>query len=293
AFLSRLCEPFLSAVTTVGESHLEGLGSVEQVAEEKKQIYMTNPPPVCVLNRDNFYTENMLQELSALSRKIISFSKEKKEVDVHLNFVKETPELSIVEGLLQGVSSKSEVAFSGEHNLENLMCACSIALGAGMKPQHIWDQMSQCQLPEGRQKWFPMNNQKSCILFDSYNSNPMSMRAFLRTCERAPFSKKVFVLGDMQELGVHSEKYHKEIASHPVLLKAFMVCFIGDYGSIFEKTLRDKGFQGEFLKMSHYDKKSLLFLQDLLNNPCLLGIKASRSLALERLFFDLTKTKTL
>ncbi len=293
SFLSSLCEPFVSAVTMVGDSHLEGFGSIDNIAKEKKQIYIKSPKAIWIFNRDNLYTEKMFQELSASSQKIICFSKKKKEVDVHLQFLKETPESSEVAGVIRGISSKSLVSFSGHHNLDNLMCACSLALSAGLDPKEIWNQISKCQMPEGRQQWFHFSLQKSSILFDSYNSNPVSMKAFLKTCELADFSKKVFVLGDMKELGKNSQKYHEDLASYPLLLKSSFLWFIGDYGKSFEQALIDQGFKGQFFQSDKYDRKYLKNLQEILKSGCLLGIKASRSFALEDLFFDLTGTKTL
>ncbi len=293
AFLSSLCKPFVSAITMVGDSHLEGFGSIDKIAEEKKQIYVKNPLASWIFNRDNFYTEKMFQEISPSSKKVISFSKKRKDVDVHLYFIKETPESSEVAGFIGGVSSKSSVSFSGLHNLDNLMCACGLALSSGVDPREIWKQIPACQLPKGRQTWFHLKNQKSTILFDSYNSNPVSLKIFLKTCELTHFNKMAFVLGDMKELGEDSKKYHEEIAAHPILLKSSFLWFIGDYGKNFEQVLVDKGFKGQIFKSDKYDKKYLNILQEILKSSCLLGIKASRSLALEELFFDLTGIKVL
>ena len=171
------------------------------------------------------------------------------------------------------------------------MCACGLSLASGVEPKEIWKKMSKCQIPKGRQTWFHLTDQKSSILFDSYNSNPASFKVFLKTCELTHFRKMAFVIGDMKELGKDSKKYHEEIASYPTLLNSSFLWFIGDYGKDFEKALMDQGFEAQFFKSDRYDKKHLESLRKILKSGCLLGIKASRELALEQLFFDLTETK--
>lgn len=284
--LVNLCEPFVSCVTGVGPSHLEGFGSLEKIAQEKQTIYTENPKGIWVFNRDNLHTEQMFQTLVS-QQKTFTFSKTKKNVDVCLSFASQGQQTSQVEGFIGQVSSKSSCAFSGEHNLDNLMAACCLALSAGVSPQEIWKQIPHCQTPQGRQKWFSFEEKQISILFDAYNSNPSSMDFFLKTCENQGFKTKAFVLGDMKELGQKSEQHHRDLASSPSLIKSSFIWFIGEYGDLLEQELTKQGFQGNFFKSRIYDKKNLNLLKENLEKGSLLGIKASREFQLERLVFDL------
>ena len=292
AFLASLCDPAFSAVTMIGPSHLEGLGSIELIAKEKEQIYLQSPKALWLFNRDNSYTEKMFQKLA--HKPVLTFSSHKKEVDVHFHFLKESAQSSLIEGSIGSVDAQAQLLFSGKHNLENLMCACGLALGAGMDPKKIWSLIPKCELPDGRQKWFQIEEKNISILFDAYNANPSSMHFFLETCERfSKANKRLFVLGDMKELGKDSAKYHKYIASHPALLKSRFVAFVGDYGSLVEEQLKQNGFKGRFVNAKTYDKQVLSLLKDELKQDHFLAIKASRSLKLENLLFDLTGKKAL
>ena len=294
AHLTSLCQPLISAITTVGPSHLEALSSLEQIAKEKKQIYLQSPKASWIFNRDNPYTEKMFQELAPSHKKVFSFSNDKQNVDIQLRFAKESTEQSLIEGSIGSVSSQATIPFYGKQNLENLMCACGLALGASIPPEEIWKLIPKCQLPEGRQHWLQIKEKNISILFDAYNANPSSMAFFMESCEK--FSKpenRLFVLGDMKELGDDSEKYHKQISQHKALLEARFIAFVGEYGKIVKESLKKKGFKGNFINSEVYNKEILSALTKELKKGDILAVKASRSLKLEDLIFDLTGKKIL
>lgn len=294
AHLTSLCKPLISTVTMAGPSHLEGLSSLKDIAIEKQQIYLQSPKALWLFNRDNPYTEKMFQELSPSHKKVLSFSSKKKEVDVRFHFVQESTAKSLIKGFIGSVPSQTAVTFHGQQNLENLMCACGLALGASISPERIWELIPKCRLPEGRQNRIHLKEKNLSIFFDAYNANPSSMSFFLESCDK--FSKpenRVFVLGDMKELGDDSEKYHKQISQHKALLKARFVVFVGEYGEIVKNALQEKGFKGAFVSTEAYNKQILSQLKKELKTGDFLAVKASRNLKLEELIFDLTKIKIL
>ena len=294
AFLTSLCDPLISAVTMVGPSHLEGLYSLTAIAQEKQQIYLNSPKALWVFNRDNVWTDKMFHELAPSHPSVLIFSSRRENADVRLNWIQESAQSSVVAGHIGPVRSQVKVTFSGAPNLENLMCASALALGAGIDPKEIWQKIPQCRLPKGRQEWFQVKDKNISIVFDAYNANPSSMDFFLQSCGK--FSKpdqRLLVIGDMKELGGDSERYHRELAQHSEVLKSRFVAFVGEYAGIIEEQLRDRGFKGRFISSKTYDNNILSAVKEELQPEDLLAIKASRSLRLERLFFDLTGQKKL
>ena len=289
AFLTSLCDPVISTVTMVGPSHLEGLGSIDLIAQEKQQIYLKSQKAFWIFNRDNFYTDKMFQKLGASHPSVLTFSSRKKDTDVHLYFLKEEAQSSVIGGQIASVRSEAKVAFSGNHNLENLMCACALALGAGIDPQEIWNLIPKCRTISGRQQWIHLKDKNISILFDAYNANPSSMDSFFKSCEKfSRAGKCLFVIGDMKELGKDSVRYHTQLASQPVLLKSRFVVFVGKYASLVEEQLKQKGFKGQFIGSKTYDRQILSAVKNELKKEDMLAIKASRSLKLEQLLCDLT-----
>ncbi|MCZ0933054.1 MAG: Mur ligase family protein, partial [Oligoflexia bacterium] len=238
-----------------------------------------------VFNRDNLWTKKMWKDLA--KKDSFSFSSQDQKAQVRLNFLKESAQQSLIAGQVGGIQSKAELLFSGQGNLDNLMCACALALSVGAKPEQIWKNISQCRLPKGRQEWFFMKDKRVSVLFDAYNANPASMDFFLKSCQK--FSKsRVLILGDMKELGEKSEEYHQQLACHPSVLESRCVFFIGEHSRLIEEELGKNNFKGRFKSFKAYNKALLSDLQMELKAGDLLGLKASRSLALERLAFDLT-----
>ena len=285
AFLTRLCQPSVSLVTMVAPSHLEGLKTLESVAQEKRDIYLSSPKAVWVFNKDNPYTKKMWKELGKSNS--IYFSAQDQKAHVRLSFLKESAQKSMITGWINGAQSKAELLFSGQGNLDNLMGACALALAVGAKPKQIWKKVSQCRLPKGRQEWFFMKDKQVSVLFDAYNANPSSMDFFLKSCQK--FSKKrVLILGDMKELGEKAKKYHQQLASHLSVLESRCVFFVGEYAELIEEELKKNNFKGRFKSFKAYNQAVLPDIRSELKAGDLLGLKASRSVALERLAFDLT-----
>ena len=324
AFLTRLSQPDVSAVTMVGASHLEGLKSLSGVAEEKQDIYLNSPKACWIFNRDNIWVKKMwrdlgrsrLSSLSSFDKKagaeaeeeiknqpglslngragVLSFSSHLKNVDVRLNFDQQDKKYSVIRGRIGDFESSAKAGFSGRENLENLMCASAIGLAMGLEPDRIWGRLSDCRVPEGRQECFVLKEQNISFYFDAYNANPSSMFFFLKSCEKSCAGRnRILVLGDMRELGGDAEKYHKKLAGNETLLSSRMVFFIGDNSSLIEEELKRKGYKGFFKGFTAYSPELASFLKKNWKKGDFIGIKASRSLALENLFFELSGNKVL
>ena len=283
--LTRLCRPIASVVTMTAPSHLSALKDLESVAQEKREIYLNSPQALWIFNKDNFYTNKMRRELG--KKDSICFSSQDRKAHVSLHFLRESAQKSLIAGRIGSVSSQAELLFSGQGNLDNLMCACALALAVGAKPDQIWKRLSECRLPKGRQEYFFMKDKQISVLFDAYNANPGSMDFFLKICQK--FSKRrVLILGDMKDLGEKAKKYHQELARRPALLESDCIFFVGDHSALMEEELRKNNFKGYFKGAEAYNKSLLEDIKSRLKAGDLLGLKASRSLALENIAFDLT-----
>ena len=289
AALCRLCAPAASTVTTVAPAHLAGFKSLSHLAEEKKRIYLESRNGSWIFNRDNLHTEAMYQELKG-SRpkgvKTLTYSKNpSKKTDIQFRILKQRQGETEIEGVIAGVKGKSHLKFSGSHNVDNLMCACGMALLYGISPENIWSRLPRCQTPKGRQKWFILKDLS--VLFDGYNANPSSMRAFFEQFH--PVSgRKFFILGDMKELGGESIQYHRALADFSVLKTAEFLWHIGDYGEEVAEALRTEGWRGKFLGTKNYEPKGIKHLKRQLKKGDVVGIKGSRAFKLERALQDLT-----
>ena len=294
AFLTELCQPDISVVTMVGASHLEGLKSLDGVAKEKKNIYLKKALAVGVFNKDNPWTKSMAEDFSRLGTQstVFSFSSKEPDANVSLKIIKQDKDSFKIQGRIGDFKSTAVVPLFGKESLENLMCASTIALAVGIAPKRIWDKLPECHNPKGRQEKFILKEKDISICFDAYNANPTSMDFFLDYCEKSSLGKnRLLVLGDMKELGCHTEKYHKDLAFNKTLLSSRGVFFVGEQGFLMAKELKKNQYQGIFKAFKAYSPQLSCLLKEQWQKGDFIGIKASRSLALEQLFFDLTGKK--
>lgn len=288
--LTRLCDPLVAAVTSIGPAHLSGFKNIKSLVKEKQQIYENSPKAKWVFNEDNPWTRQMLSSLKKKksAEEIFTFSAKNKNSKIWLSIVQEKRKSMRVKGSIEGISGNTNLSFSGPHQLENLMCAASLALAAGINPKTIWQRLPLCRMPEGRQNWFELKNKKVNILFDAYNANPLSMNAFLKQCHKHKTGRLIFILGDMKELGAKSSSYHKSLGQSEHLKRGDVIWYIGEYGNLIGRTLKAGGFKGQFIQSDSYKKSKLKKINTLLKPADTIGIKASRSLKLEQALFDLT-----
>ena len=307
AFLTDLCKLDLSVLIMVGASHLEGLKSLEGVAEEKQNIYLKSPSALWVFNKDNPWTKSITDKLYQLRMKsllssqqkelktlpqkagLFSFSSKETEVDVSFKIVEQKKNHLKIKGWIGDFHSKTKISLFGKENLENLMCASTIALAMGVNPKRIWEKLPECRKPKGRQETFFLKEKEVTLCFDAYNANPSSMDFFLNYCKQSSSGEHRFlILGDMKELGTYSHKYHKDLAKHKALLSSRAIFFVGEQADLIKKELEKNQYQGFFKSFKAYDSAMSSLVKKQWQKGDFIGIKASRSLALEQLFFDLT-----
>src|SRR4029453_4815266 len=87
--------------------------------------------------------------------------------------------------------------------------AAAIAFVVGMSASDTAEAAGQLQPPAHRGEW--RSHPSGARLYDdSYNANPASMRAALRTLANLPANRRIAVLGDMLELGPEEERLHRD-----------------------------------------------------------------------------------
>ena len=118
----------------------------------------------------------------------------------------------------------------GAYNVSNALIALSIAKSINVPIEQAIFQLSQFKLTANRLEWLEMKNGAQ-LLNDAYNASPTSMRAVLQaysTLQTKQNGRKIAVLGDIRELGPHSEQFHREIAKDIDLQNIDVVYLFGE-----------------------------------------------------------------
>jgi UDP-N-acetylmuramoyl-tripeptide--D-alanyl-D-alanine ligase len=272
--LGGLVEPTIAVITNAGAAHLEGFGSIAGVAKAKGELLDCLPADgVAVLNADDEYFDDWRQR--AGHRRVVSFGLSE-SADYRLVGEPTTDRngSSFSVRMPDGQTVDVRLALFGRANLVNALAAIAAASAAGASVAEIREGLAGVRPVKGRM--CRLNGKNGATLIDdSYNANPSAARAALDFLAGCP-GTRIFVLGDMLELGVAQRELHREIGRYAVGRCDRLVA-IGDLAA--EAAV---GFGSQGSEFSDIDSARDAVLESLAPDVTVL-VKASRSIGLDRL----------
>jgi UDP-N-acetylmuramoyl-tripeptide--D-alanyl-D-alanine ligase len=203
-YLTRIARPSVAMVNNAHRAHVGILGSVEAIAHAKGEIYAgLGAGGIAVVNEDDPFAPywKTLNE----GRRIVTFGLNE-NADVRA-----TASGGQVRIVTPADAFVVTLQVSGEHNLRNALAACAAAHALEIPPQAMQDGLNHFAGVPGR-----LQRRRAAsgawVIDDSYNANPESMRAAIRVLA-AEGGRKVFVMGDMGELGAGGDPMHAEVGA--------------------------------------------------------------------------------
>jgi UDP-N-acetylmuramoyl-tripeptide--D-alanyl-D-alanine ligase len=214
ARLTRIADPDVAVITNVGPAHLASMGSLENIAEAKVELWKNmDSSAQAVVNIDDPFLKPWRNKLKG---RALSFSFQK-EADVYSSQVKAKRERQNFLLHLPGAQPvEVTLAVPGAHNVHNALAAAAAAFSLGINGEEIAQGLSGYQGIKGRLRVLRAAA-GAWLLDDAYNANPASMAAALDTLAHLASAKEedplrpVAVLADMLELGPESRRFHYEL----------------------------------------------------------------------------------
>jgi UDP-N-acetylmuramoyl-tripeptide--D-alanyl-D-alanine ligase len=220
AALAELASPCAGVITSVGEAHLEGFGELEDVAREKASLLRyIRGGGLAVVNVDAHAIRPFLRETHDVLYTSVGFDQ---WAERRIVLLEAAPARTTF--LLEG-RYRIELNFPGAHHAANAAAAFYVARWFGLEPREILRQLSTFVPPEGRTRTIDANGIR--IVDDAYNANPTSMAAAVRALSRADSARRVFVMGDMLELGGHTARAHASVAGEAIRIGIEVVVGVG------------------------------------------------------------------
>ncbi|QIQ86819.1 UDP-N-acetylmuramoyl-tripeptide--D-alanyl-D-alanine ligase [Erythrobacter sp.] len=230
--LSAHVRPHVALITTIAPAHIENLGSLEAIADEKAQIFTgLLPGGTAIIPADSEWAPRLIGHAKALGHKVVTFGRSA-EADVRLlDAIPSANGGSLVTADMGGAGRLCfSVAEPGEHWIANALGVMAAVRAAGGDLGAAGLALAEMGGLKGRGARFQVEvpGGKALLIDESYNANPASMRATLRALGQTPAHRRIAVLGSMKELGDFAPSFHAQLAEPLAEAKIDHAILVGD-----------------------------------------------------------------
>lgn len=274
-YLTHITQPKVALITNIGPAHLQGFGSIAGVAEAKAEIFSgLVENGVAIINADDKFADT-LQKKCAAAFQVVRFGLSEQadfsatniqmDADGKTHFLLHAP---------NGKEMMISLSLPGEHHVLNALAAAAAVSQLGIPFSHIKSGLEKMQPVPGR---VIVSKTKigATLIDDSYNANPSSVAVALQLL--AHYSgQRIFVMGDMGELGQNAVDYHRQIGQ---LAKELNIDDVYTCGDLSKETAKAFGVSAK-----HYSnhQELILALKPHLQKNVTILIKGSRSAQMEK-----------
>ncbi|MGM0602483.1 MAG: UDP-N-acetylmuramoyl-tripeptide--D-alanyl-D-alanine ligase [Bacillota bacterium] len=285
--LSSIAFPKYGVVTNVGPAHLKQLGSVNKVAEAKSELVESLPKDgTAFLNYDDENTRNMAENFLG-ETVFFGFKSGADYQAVKTEYI--TNENRYYFTVL---NSNKEYHFylrkPGQHNIYNALPAVAIGFEMGLNKEEIQNGLDKIQYSSLRMDIFELNN-KSIVINDTYNANPLSMRAALNVLSDLDGNRKIAVLGGMLELGEKSRTAHLKIGDYLYRQNYDILLTVGQPADVIAEGALNAGMDEENVVLCSGNREAAEHLLQITAAEDLILIKGSRANKMEEIVNILRK----
>ena len=209
--LCELASPDVAVVTNVGETHMELLGSMENIARAKGEIVEgLTAQQFAVLNNDDAFVRAMADKTAAQA---VTYGCGD-GADVRAENVVLNADGSEFDCVCARTGEREHIVLPllGEHNVYNALAAIGVAVTFNVPLAQVKTALKDVKLTGKRQEFVQIG--AVTVINDAYNASPASMASALKTLHAVKSAKggrAVAVLADMLELGALSQSAHAEV----------------------------------------------------------------------------------
>ena len=205
--LVEIARPQIVALLNVSEAHLETFESLENILLTKEEIFLNQGyKKTVILNKDDQYYDRWVGKNNTNNIKTISLTEKADYTAIDIS--------SSTMSIKTPYESEFQINITNNESfhLMNLLFSIALACESGARSDHIIPAFKNYNNVEGR---FRICNgfNNSSIIDSSYNANPASFRASIDSL-MSMGSNSWVIMGQMGELGAHSEKHHVELAHY-------------------------------------------------------------------------------
>ncbi len=274
-YLAAIAQPQVGVITNVGQSHVGRLGSREAIAQVKAELLEHVPAEgAVVLNADDFF----FSVFSAMAAaRVVSFG-----IDAEADFRAVAVDAGDVDGvsfrmLTPAGEARVRMAVPGRHSVMNALAASAAAMQLGASLEQVAGALEGFAGSAMRMQRVT-GVAGSLVLNDAYNASPDSVAAALAVLGAAQ-GRKVFVFGDMLEMGAEGEPAHREVGRAAAEVGVGRLIAVGELAAL---AAQEAGELGVRVSAVGEAAEAVALLRSELREGDVVLVKGSRGMALER-----------
>lgn len=300
-YLVSIAPPKVGVITAIGPTHLEKLGSLERLIEEKMKIFSrhTKADQWMILNADDpclqqfFHSEQREEFRKAQMLTFgVSDAADLRISDISERYAFHPEQKEIISGVscmlkYEGVSARCELPHCvGRHVLPSIIAAAAVGCMYHIPLAEIVRRLQDAEPAPGRMHLIA-GIKHTLIIDDTYNSSPNAVRGavdVLMSFEIDGDARRIAVLGDMRELGAHTEPEHRDVGAYVAERGVDYLFAVGSASSFFAAGAHDANLDSERIFVFNDSASAGRALQDFMKEGDVVLIKGSQNvLRMERI----------
>src|SRR5438445_13756052 len=238
ATLAKLAAPDAAIITNIGVAHIEFMGSRDAIAAGNgSPPQASGADGTVILNADDQFSKSIAPSTSA--KVILAGTTEGTVRAIEITQSANGTDFTILEGAHR---CRAQLPVPGLHMVQNALLGVAAGRIFGLSLEDCAAGLAAAPLTKARLLIKEINGVQ--FIGDSYNANPDSMKAALRTlAELDTDGKRIAVLGEMRERGDESERGHREVGETAATLGVDHLITIGDTAELIAQCARAAGLE--------------------------------------------------
>ena len=288
AALTRLVRPQVAVVTSIAPAHIENLGSIEAIADAKGEIFQgLEPGGTAIIPEDSRQRDRLVRSARGHAERVVTFGLSQDADVTALHAVRSDAGGYLITAKLLDSELTYTLSQRGEHWVTNSLAVLAAVesvdgdiAAAGLALADMGGLKGR-----GERHKIELEGGEALLIDESYNANPASMAATLKSLGTEDAKRRIAVLGPMRELGEHANDLHAGLAEPVIEAKVdHLILINGDMAPLANAL----GDQIAIDRAATVDEATELLLAMLRDGDAVL-VKASNSVGLARLVDRVTE----
>ena len=278
--LAEIAQPDIGVITNISEGHLVQLKNLKDIQSAKGELFDSlTEKGTAIVNADDPLVLELARSLRA---RTVTFGIDQ-PADVWASEIESKDNLGFrFKVKLFDKTLSIRLPYLGYYNIYNTLAALATGYSLGIQEETMTRGLENYQHMSQRNE--QLRHKGIDLINDAYNANPRSMTEALKTLDNFKTrGRRIFVIGDMLELGDRSIPAHKNLGEEIAQSKANILVTVGKLASLSAKSAQTlAGEKIQILEFTDHQEAAEFLIQEARSGDCVM-FKGSRGTAMEKI----------